>query len=172
MTRQHILAEIRRTAQGNGGAPLGVARFVQQTGIREGDWFGRYWKSWGDAVRGAGFPANTLTAPIEENHLLERYVKLVHELGRVPVKGDLLLRRRADPTFPNEKVFTRRFGLKARLVSRIRDYCLARGGLEDVIAILGTNSATAKAEEVGPKVTAPSVGFVYLLKSGRHYKIG
>ena len=172
MTRHHILAEIRLTALENGGKALGAARFEQQTGIRNGDWFGKYWKSWGDALQEAGFTPNTLQGRIAEDHLLEQYVKLVRELGRVPVKGDLLLRRRADPTFPNEKVFTRRFGLKARLRSRIRDYCLAQGGLDDVVAILETNSVPEQAEETPPRVAAPAFGFVYLLKSGRHYKIG
>src|SRR5713101_2909722 len=100
MTKQHIIDEIRRTAKLNGGRPLGWKRFESETGIRYADWFGKYWKSWGDGVREAGLLANTMQGPIAEEHLLDRYVSLARELGRVPVRGDLLLKRRSDPTFP------------------------------------------------------------------------
>jgi len=39
-SRDHILAEIRRTAAANGGVPLGRSRFATETGIREHDWSG------------------------------------------------------------------------------------------------------------------------------------
>jgi hypothetical protein len=38
VSREHVLAEIRRTAEENGGKPLGKARFAAVTGIRETDW--------------------------------------------------------------------------------------------------------------------------------------
>jgi hypothetical protein len=34
--------EIRRTAEANGGTPLGKSRFAAETGVREHDWSGRY----------------------------------------------------------------------------------------------------------------------------------
>jgi hypothetical protein len=60
MDKEHILAEIRRTARENGNRPLGVQRFTAETGIREFDWHGKLWARWGDALREAGFEANTL----------------------------------------------------------------------------------------------------------------
>lgn len=35
VTRDHILAEVRRTAAANGGKPLGRLAFLSETGIRE-----------------------------------------------------------------------------------------------------------------------------------------
>lgn len=55
MEKQHILNEIRRTAKANGGDPLGRERFLTDTGIKQSDWYGKYWIRWGDAVREAGF---------------------------------------------------------------------------------------------------------------------
>ena len=55
MGKQRILDDIRRTAAANGGAPLGKSAFFRETGIREGDWHGKYWARWGDALHEAGF---------------------------------------------------------------------------------------------------------------------
>jgi hypothetical protein len=68
MKKQHILDEIKRTAQGNGGAPLGTDRFATATGIGEAAWRGRYWARWNDAVKEAGFTPNKRQAKAEEMH--------------------------------------------------------------------------------------------------------
>jgi hypothetical protein len=50
----HILGEIKRTADLNGGIPLGRQRFYKEAGIRVADGEGKFWVSWGDAIREAG----------------------------------------------------------------------------------------------------------------------
>jgi hypothetical protein len=106
MDKQHILEEIRRTAKANGGAPLGFARFEQETGILHHDWWGKYWGRWGDALREAGFSPNTLQEAFSDDELLAKLVSLIRELGRFPGNGDLRLKKRNDPAFPNDKVLT------------------------------------------------------------------
>ena len=71
-TRDHILAEIRRTAEANGGQPLGRGRFESETGTRESDWSGRYWTRWGDAILEAGLEPNELQGAIPRDDLVER----------------------------------------------------------------------------------------------------
>jgi hypothetical protein len=171
MDKEHILCEIKRTAEENGDKPLGSARFQAATGIRESDWFGKYWKSWGDALREAGFRPNEMQAPYDEEVLIKALIDLTRELGRFPVKGDLLLKRRQDASFPSHNVF-RRFGSKQHCVSKIVEYCRAHQGCHDVAATLAGVSA-GKIRERSETASAKEVfGFVYLLKSGRHYKIG
>lgn len=43
------MEEIGRTAKANGGDPLGRERFLTDTGIKQSDWYGKYWIRWGDA---------------------------------------------------------------------------------------------------------------------------
>lgn len=171
MDKQHILSEIRRTALENGGVPLGRDRFLRETGIREADWYGKYWVRWGDALGEAGFAPNRLQGAYNEDFLLQACIGLMREVGRFPVRGDFLLKRQQDSSFPNHKTF-RRFGSKSRLAARILEYCQTHPGLDDIVALcagippvkeVGTGEAAH-----GPDVT----GFVYLLKSGRYYKIG
>jgi len=38
MNKRHILDEIKRTAAANGGVPLGISRFSQETGLKDSDW--------------------------------------------------------------------------------------------------------------------------------------
>ena len=171
MTKQHIIEEIRRTAELNGGKPLGWKKFEGETGIRYHDWFGKHWKSWGDALREAGFQANTMQGPISEDELLERYASLARELGRVPVRGDLMLKRRSDPTFPSQKVFDR-FGAKADLQARAREYCLARESLASIAQLFPLTAIIDESDEHETSARTQTLGFVYLLKAGRHYKIG
>src|SRR5438105_3305842 len=111
MNQTHIIAEIRRTAKANGGAPLGCRRFEEETGIRHHDWYGRFWVRWGDAVREAGLVPNRMSEAYDENFLLEKIVELTRHLGRVPIQGDLLIAARNDPNFPSEKPL-RRLGPK------------------------------------------------------------
>ena len=131
MTKQHILAEIRRTAEANGGKPLGHREFTNATGIRERDWSGRYWARWSDAVREAGYQPNAMSVAYTEDLLLGKLAQLARELGKFPVSSEVDLARRRDPTFPTEKTY-RRFGGKANLVKKLREYCEVHAGLEDV----------------------------------------
>jgi hypothetical protein len=171
VSKDSILREIRRTAEANGGRPLGWRRFLAETGIRETDWLGTHWARWSDAVREAGFLPNRLQQPYEKGVLLEKLAKLALELGRLPNRGDLRFHAARDSAFPNPKTFSR-LGGKRQVVTQLADFCQARPGYELVVdlcqPVLGA-TATRASDDQRPAV---AVGFVYLLKSGRYYKIG
>ncbi len=100
MNKRHILDEIKRTAAANGGVPLGVSRFYQETGIKESDWRGRIWARWGDALREAGFEPNKLQAAYNDNLLIEKFIGLTRELGHFSVYAEIRLKGRTDNGFP------------------------------------------------------------------------
>ncbi|HEV8675027.1 MAG TPA: GIY-YIG nuclease family protein [Methylomirabilota bacterium] len=171
MIKERILQEIHRTAQQNGGKPLGFRTFEREMGIRVADWFGKIWKTWGDAVREAGFVANPLQDRIGDEELLSLYVALARELGRVPVKGDLRLKKRADPSFPSDRVFDR-FGSKRKLNALARQYCTARPDFQATAALFPDAALPNEISALSKEPAIPPSGFVYLLRSGRYYKVG
>ena len=170
MNKEHILREIRRTAEANGGKPLGRLRFRTETGIKESDWSGKYWARWNDAVREAGFTPNKLIEGYEDSDLLERFAQLARELGRVPVKSEMMLKSRHDPSFPNSKTFER-FGTKQQLLARLLEHVQTHPNNQDLIALIAAATTSTPSEEAA-KESEAEVGFVYLLKSGRYCKIG
>jgi hypothetical protein len=172
MNKQQILDEIRRTAKANAGLPLGHKRFEQETGIGYHDWWGKHWGRWGDALQEAGFAPNTLQDAFSDEMLVEKLVAFIRELGRFPGNGDLRLKKRNDSTFPNDKVFDTHFGSRLRLRQAVVEYCSANPGFNDVPPLCGPISSNGESPKMEKTPATITVGFVYLMKSGKHYKIG
>jgi hypothetical protein len=173
MTREHILDEIRRTAKANGGVPLGRDRFEQETGIRYTEWWGRHWSRWGDAVREAGFTPNKLQDAYDNDELIEKLVGLIREIGRFPATGDLRLKKRSDSSFPNDKVFVSHFGSASRLRETVAEYCRSHAGFDDLLPLCGSTASESRRESTTKERSATEVvGFVYLMKHGKYYKVG
>jgi hypothetical protein len=170
-SKELILQEIRRTAEENGGKALGSKSFKNETGIRYQDWFGKYWKSWGDAVTEAGFLRNTLQTRMSDEHILTSFSQLTRELGRVPVTGDIRLKKRSDPSFPNEKVFNR-FRSKNTLLNRVRRFWIANPEWHDLLAFAPATVTEHTNTDESTSEPPAALGFVYLIRSGRFYKIG
>jgi len=170
MTKQHILEEIKRTAEANNGTPLGTQRFTQETGIKESDWAGKYWARWGDAVREAGYEPNEMQEAYDESHVLEKLAAYIREIGHFPVTRELKLKRRSDSEFPSSSVFPR-LGSKAQLALKVATHCKSKVGYDDVIAICESLCSAARPTDNDSRDEFV-IGFVYLLKSGKYYKIG
>jgi hypothetical protein len=167
--KKHILREIKRTAAENAGLPLGQDRFEAETGIKYGQWRGRCWATWSDALRDAGFEPNQPNQAFGEKVLLEAMIALVRRLDRFPTWAEWNMEHRTDASFPSMSAFRRaRLGTLGELASKLAEYCEDREGFEDVMRL---SRAVAKPTERGSDAQARE-GSVYLIKSGRHYKIG
>lgn len=174
MKKEHILAEIKRTAALNGGVALGTERFFQETGIKVSDWMGKIWARWGDAVKEAGVTPNVLRGRFDDEFIIESYIALLREIGRLPVKGELKLKAGQDKTFPSHNTFDR-FGNKQQLVKKIIEYCEDKQGYEDVLSIALPHVIEAVEFDEDADFDNDSeetIGFVYMLKAGRNFKVG
>ena len=170
MDRRHILAEIRRTAEANGGTPLGLDAFFRETGIKSSDWYGKHWARWGEALNEAGFDSNKMNAAYPDEEVLEKLVNLVRDLGRFPSSGDLRLKASNDPSFPSHNVFSR-LGSKSQLAGRAAEFCANHHAYSD-LAHLCVPIIPPRQAPPDPNEPEAEIGFVYLIKSGKFYKIG
>lgn len=164
--REVILAEIRRVAESNGGKPPGAQLFRAETGITESKWRGIYWARWGDALTEAGYSANEWQQKLDSSELLERVVAIVRAIGKVPTASEISIMRRSDSSVPSPKTLQNHFDGQTGLAAALRTYCMEREGFEDVLAVL------PKGEPPARQRPQSAEGWVYLLKSGQHYKIG
>lgn len=170
MQRSFIISEVQRTAIANGGVALGRVRLDAETGVKEHHWK-KYWARYSDLVREAGFDPNEKTEAWGEEALSEFLARLARELGRFPTDADTLVKSTYDAEFPAARVFSRRLGRKAERVAKVAAFCRSRPDFADVLVLCG--AATPAAEEDPPATASDAAdGFVYLLKSGKFYKIG
>lgn len=121
----------------------------------------------------AGFEPNALRDAFSDEILLEKLAAFVRELGRFPANGDLRLKKRNDPGFPNDKVFDAHFGSRQKLRQAVAEYCRTHPGMDEVLTFCGPISPDAETSKDVEKLSASVItGFVYLMKSGKHYKVG
>jgi hypothetical protein len=180
MNKEHILSEIRRTAAANRGVPLGVARFSQETGIKNSDWQGKIWVRWGDALREAGFEPNQLQGAYSDEFLMEKFISLMRELGHYPVTIEVEMKARRDNSFPWDTTLVNRFGLKQQRAAKILEYCRSRAGYEDVSALCEPIAARVAEEEAeqpdddDAPTTKEGDVYICLMQVGREkrYRIG
>jgi hypothetical protein len=82
-----------------------------------------------------------------------------------------MLKHRNDPSFPSQSPF-RRIGNKNQLTEKVLAYCYDNPGNEDIINICVGLLKSKDTNLRGDKPDPINEGFVYLMKSGRFYKIG
>lgn len=169
-----ILDEIRRTARANGGKPLGRRRFEQETGINPYAW-GRYWSRFTDAQREAGFEPNSLNPAFERDAIVEKFIAVIRDLGKLPTTAELRVQRSHHPDFPAPNTFAR-LGSVAERVGLVLAYCGDKPEYADVVALCAAVSQPAETsgeERSDANDSETRAGFVYLIKGHRgEYKLG
>ncbi len=173
MDKRQIVAEIQRLAHKNGGRAPGRQAFERATGLKMSEWYPQLWLRWGDALAEAGYAPNQLQGKAGDEALLEKYIAFTRELGRFPVEGQLRRKAREDQTFPSHSTFSR-FGGKEKLLDAVAAHCRRTSACEDVLALCEQRKNANVPAATGQRKAEPKIatGFVYLMKSGRHYKIG
>jgi len=108
-----------------------------------------------------------------EKVLVEKLIDLTRELGHFPVKGELRQKAFNDRKFPSDKAF-QRLGTKSELIAKVAEYCRREACFLDVLRICEEASPKIKKNKVLVEELELSekIGIVYLIKSGKFYKIG
>jgi Meiotically up-regulated gene 113 len=166
--RDQVLVEIRRLAELNGGQAPGSRTFARETGINQKQWQGKYWARWTDAVADAGLKPNSGTEKIGNDTLLKMLAESVRHYAGIPTSMELRMYRNIDPAFPTDRTICKRYPTKDALVLALSQWVSENEGFNDLTEMLAQDSPTDKSNTVDQ----PKEGFVYLIRSGSHFKIG
>lgn len=175
--KEYILGEIRRVAARNAGKPVGMDRFRTETGISEHQWRGVHWARWSDALSEAGFGPLEWTTGSTVEEILEVLAILVRQYGRYPTNSEILLSKKINEAIPTPNAIRRKIGAKPETIKKLREFCHSREDLSDISPLLVSEAVLSHPENNDTATTVrggklkPS-GYVYLVKSGRLYKIG
>ena len=172
-TKDDVLEAIRETAAKNGGVPLGQLRFKNEAGIAVHEWRGKFWLRWSEALAEAGFTPNTRHMAYDQDFLLTKLAELTREHKHFPTYPEMLFAKNKDEMFPGKEGFMR-LGSKSKRTQLLREFANQKPEFSDILAYLPSSEFSEDTEERtiensgGDEVE----GFVYMIKSGRHYKIG
>ncbi len=164
LKRDYIIDEIRRVAEKVGRGP-GRQVFEKETGIRMAEWYGVHFRSWGDALREAGYEPNEKQEKFNSDQLLRKYAEAVRDFGRIPAEIDIRMYSRERKGFPGHSTFSNHFGNKSGLIAALTEWVSNNDEFSDLMALLPEPKET---DTSSPQTE----GLVYLLKSGNYYKIG
>jgi Meiotically up-regulated gene 113 len=170
ITKEQILSDIRRLGKQRGGH-ISLDAFLAATGMKEHQLLGKFWARWNDAITEAGLRTMEFGCPrTEEETVIEAFAQLIETLKKWPTETELRLERGRNESFPGIRVL-RRVRNMPDFVSRLSAYCIASENLSNAAKIAAERIG---AEEVEPRLDghAPINGYVYMMRSGRRYKIG
>lgn len=166
--RETIINEIKRLASENGGKPPGRRYFATETGIGDSEWYGKIWSRWNEAVEEAGFEPNNRAEKHPTETVLENYATICRHFGRPPTNPEIRIYAREHDDFIGIDTFRRHFGNKAGIIAAARAWAEQNDDVELIALLPEPENETDLIESSQCKTD----GFVYLLKSGKYFKIG
>lgn len=169
MNRETILAEIRRTA--HNGKALGRDAFSKETGISERAWSGRFWARWSDAVREAGLEARTMQGAHDAKFVFDKILEFTRRLGHFPTVPEMDMERIQDDSFPSSRSITRRWDRKTMFDGLI-EYASKDERWTDLVEVLQRAMPQTPLASEPSHIETKDYGHVYLIKSGKAYKVG
>jgi hypothetical protein len=165
---ESIIKTYRALVAERGGAPVGERVFIRESGIPRYNWMGGHWRSWSAFQEAAGYSPNDPTQRIPDELLLRRFAELALERGEIPTEPDLSLKSKEDPSFPGKTAF-RRWGSRDAMLRAVAEYSESNPDFAPVLELIGNGTSSALDRRLASLHIS---GFVYLLRSGKNYKIG
>ena len=169
MSKEEYLELIRKHAADAGGS-IGLRQFCRATRMPEKHFVQFGFSNWNAAVAAAKLPLASFFRPrTPENEVVEAFTRLVARLGKWPTENDMKLERQQDNTFPSLQV-VRRSSQSGALARHVATFCEGKPDLVSVAALAAER--ISQGAELPRTGQAHVEGYVYMMRSGRRYKIG
>jgi hypothetical protein len=168
-TKVEIVQAVKAAANADGSDTIGKARFYMVTGIPEAAWT-YYWPRWNELLEEAGLAPGAMQGRLSDDDVVVALIPLIRQRGRWPTHREVSIYARAHPGFPADTTVRSR-GDRATLAHKLLEHCRDRAELSDVAEICEKIAAARPANDLFESKDAIQ-GYVYLMKSGRDYKIG
>ncbi|MBK7350618.1 MAG: GIY-YIG nuclease family protein [Gemmatimonadetes bacterium] len=171
MTKDAVMQRIRNLAADRGGH-VGFDTFVKETGIKD-KWLRRqeWWTGWNSLLAELGLETRKFSVPRTPEHsIVQAVAALIEREGRWPTEDDLVRARKRDGSFPSLGVI-RRLRSSGRLAALIIKLGEASGQFPKA-SDLARQHQTPVEDTADARPDEKVKGYVYLLRSGRRYKIG
>ena len=167
-TKKSIIDLYCRLVKEHGGRAIGERVFIRESSVPRYCWQGGLWSSWSELQAEAGFAPNEATEKTPDKVLLQRFAELALEINAVPTEANLVGKRKSDPSFPAKSTY-RRWGSREAMLEKIVEFCETDARYATVAKLLEQRISVG----VDNQLTSKQVnGFVYLLRSGKNYKLG
>jgi hypothetical protein len=167
-SKEKVVGEYNRLVKEQSGKLIGERIFKRETGFSPHYWNGGYWRSWSAFQADAGHEPNSATEKTSDEILLRRFAELALERNEIPSEADLMLKRKEDPSFPAKATY-RRWGSRDALLSKVAEYCEREKQFMPVLDLLRQGVSSGLDHRID---SGRINGFVYLLRSGKNYKLG
>jgi hypothetical protein len=172
MERDQIIAAYRQLLKRSPKKPPGMNALLQALpGLSMHVFRGTIWRSWRSFQEEIGVEPNSKQARLPDEQVLAGLASLARKLQRIPTDADLRFERKKNPEVPSLGSVRHRaknFESRAKLLA---DFCSSHTEFADVWQLLGKSANGADPAQQGP-TARPVLGYVYLQKAGRRYKIG
>ena len=170
MTKDQILSKLKALAKDHDGQ-ISLRTFLRETGLSEHHLIGKYWARWNEAIIEAGLSPKDFAQPkMDETYILRELAILIESLKKWPTEDEMRLERRRNSAFPSDGPI-RRLKKEKSLPLAIEEYCESNNVFPLAVEIARQKRESEKPEKSSVK-DSPIAGYVYMMKSGRRYKIG
>lgn len=167
-SKEKIIGAYKRLVSEHGGELIGERVFRRDTGFSHHYWKGGYWRSWSAFQSDAGYAPNSATGKTPDEVLFRRFAELALERNELPTEADLMMKRKEDPSFPSKATY-RRWGSRDALLAKVAEFCEN----DEQFALVLDLYRRGISKGLDERLKSDAIkGFVYLLRSGKSYKLG
>ncbi len=151
----------------------GRRKFSAETGILDSVWWGKYWSKWSDAVVEAGLEPGKVSTKRSPDFVLETYAEICRHYGKLPSSAEVRLYLSQHSGLISHNAMFNHFGSKSDLDQAFAAYVRSTEVAQDLLPMIRKEgSAKHLVQQEQRQISSRQDGYVYLLKSGKHYKIG